>query len=104
MARPNVHRRCIRLVGGVLKKVLLRAISAYRMVSTGFAPRCRFQPSCSEYMQLAIVTHGVWKGLGLSAVRITKCHPFHKAGFDPVPSRESLGSDLSRNLSPGIFK
>ncbi|MBT7880627.1 MAG: membrane protein insertion efficiency factor YidD, partial [Gammaproteobacteria bacterium] len=34
----------------------------------------------------AIETHGVFSGLGMTAVRVGKCHPFHPGGYDPVPT------------------
>ncbi|MBR3899888.1 MAG: membrane protein insertion efficiency factor YidD, partial [Elusimicrobiaceae bacterium] len=40
---------------------------------------------CSQYAKEAITKHGVCKGLWLSAVRLSKCHPFHAGGYDPVP-------------------
>jgi len=33
----------------------------------------------------AIKNHGSIKGIYLSIIRISKCHPFHKGGLDPVP-------------------
>ena len=46
---------------------------------------CRFTPTCSAYAQQAILQHGILKGIYLSAVRISKCHPCHPGGYDPVP-------------------
>ncbi|SEH63864.1 protein containing DUF37 [Bathymodiolus azoricus thioautotrophic gill symbiont] len=31
--------------------------------------------------------HGFFKGLSLSVKRISKCHPWHEGGFDPVPKK-----------------
>ena len=45
---------------------------------------CRFHPTCSEYMKEAIEKHGVIKGIGLGLHRLSRCHPFHQGGFDPV--------------------
>jgi putative membrane protein insertion efficiency factor len=49
--------------------------------------RCRYYPSCSEFAVQSIHLHGSLKGLFLSMCRILRCHPFHKGGYDPVPSK-----------------
>ncbi len=49
--------------------------------------QCRFHPSCSEYARLAVLEHGVLKGGWLAVRRISRCHPFHPGGYDPVPKR-----------------
>jgi uncharacterized protein len=46
---------------------------------------CRFQPTCSSYMILAIKKYGSIKGVYLGLKRLSKCHPFCKGGYDPVP-------------------
>lgn len=56
-----------------------RHLSPLKMGST-----CRFEPTCSAYALEAISTHGAVKGLGLSAVRLFKCGPWHPGGYDPV--------------------
>lgn len=45
---------------------------------------CRFHPTCSEYMREAIDKHGVLRGMGMGLRRLSRCHPFHEGGFDPV--------------------
>lgn len=45
---------------------------------------CRFTPTCSEYMKIAIEKYGTFKGLKLGIKRLLRCHPFGKYGYDPV--------------------
>lgn len=72
-----------------MKKLVLLPIRFYqKMISPLTPPSCRFYPTCSHYGVEAVETHGVMKGLWLTIVRISKCHPFHKGGFDPVPAKK----------------
>ncbi|WP_238924474.1 membrane protein insertion efficiency factor YidD [Candidatus Vesicomyidisocius sp. SY067_SCS001] len=68
--------------------LLLIIIKFYQLfISPLLNSNCRFQPTCSQYSYDAIQTHGFFKGLGLSLKRISKCHPWHDSGFDPVPKK-----------------
>lgn len=61
-------------------------IKAYQWIlSPLLGPSCRFQPTCSHYAFQALKTHGVLKGLYLSIIRVSKCHPWGDSGYDPVP-------------------
>lgn len=51
---------------------------------------CRFSPSCSEFTKIALIKHGLFKGLVMGVARILRCNPFSKKGFDPVPENFSL--------------
>ncbi|MDQ7841154.1 MAG: membrane protein insertion efficiency factor YidD [bacterium] len=69
-----------------MTRILLSLIAGYRRFLSPLLPRaCRFHPSCSEYAAEAIERHGALRGLPLVARRITRCHPFHPGGYDPVP-------------------
>jgi putative membrane protein insertion efficiency factor len=43
---------------------------------------CRFEPSCSAYMILAVEKHGAVKGFFKGVWRIIRCNPFSKGGED----------------------
>jgi putative membrane protein insertion efficiency factor len=68
------------------KKGILFLIYLYQQsLSIFFGPCCRFVPSCSSYAALSIRHFGIMKGVWLSLKRLSRCHPFHPGGFDPVP-------------------
>ncbi|MFC1501429.1 membrane protein insertion efficiency factor YidD [Elusimicrobiota bacterium] len=67
-----------------MKKTLLFLIKVYQQFSSFWVSKCRFSPSCSAYTYEAIEVHGVIKGSWMGLKRISKCHPFHSGGYDPV--------------------
>ena len=70
----------------IVRRVLIAVIRAYqRFVSPGLPAACRFHPSCSAYAATAIERHGPLRGVWLAARRLSRCHPFHPGGIDPVP-------------------
>lgn len=67
-----------------MKKLLIKLIELYQLAPLSSHKMCRFTPTCSEYMKQAIQTYGVKKGLKLGLIRLLKCHPFGKYGYDPL--------------------
>ncbi|MCH7762215.1 MAG: membrane protein insertion efficiency factor YidD [Candidatus Marinimicrobia bacterium] len=64
---------------------LLLAVYLYRQtLSPIFGNQCRFHPTCSVYAVEALKTKKVFKALFLILKRISKCHPLHSGGYDPV--------------------
>ena len=78
----------------MMKKALLLAIRAYQLtLAAVLGGHCRFDPSCSHYASEAIERHGVIHGLRLAMGRILRCHPFARAGYDPVPLAKAGGRE-----------
>ncbi|KLU59127.1 putative membrane protein insertion efficiency factor [Peptococcaceae bacterium CEB3] len=68
-----------------MKRVLIALIRFYqKVISPLKPPSCRFYPSCSEYSVQALQKYGLVKGGWKALVRVSKCHPFHPGGYDPV--------------------
>ncbi|MBI3556890.1 MAG: membrane protein insertion efficiency factor YidD [Deltaproteobacteria bacterium] len=42
-------------------------------IQTAFDVHCRFEESCSNYMERALLEHGVLKGTALGVKRILSC-------------------------------
>jgi putative membrane protein insertion efficiency factor len=69
-----------------MKYVAMALIRLYQLtLSPLLPPSCRYEPTCSHYSYDAIERFGFLKGGWLAIKRISRCHPFHPGGYDPVP-------------------
>ena len=69
-----------------MKYLLLGLVRFYQYAISPFlGRRCRYFPSCSEYMVEAVQKHGAGKGCWMGVKRLCRCHPWHPGGYDPVP-------------------
>jgi putative membrane protein insertion efficiency factor len=67
-------------------RILVSLVHAYRLLFRSLlGGSCRFTPSCSSYAIEALERHGAARGTWLGLRRVLRCHPFHRAGYDPVP-------------------
>ena len=68
-----------------VRRLFIGLLQAYRkFLSPMLPPSCRYEPSCSLYTVQAIEKYGVLKGLFMGTLRVLRCHPFARGGFDPV--------------------
>ncbi len=69
-----------------MKRIMLALIKFYQGAISPYLPRsCRYTPTCSQYAVEAIMKYGALKGGWMAFLRILRCNPFHKGGYDPVP-------------------
>lgn len=57
-------------------------------ISPLLGQNCRHTPTCSQYTIEAIQEWGVLKGIFMGVKRLSKCHPWGRHGYDPVPKNE----------------
>ncbi len=82
-----------------MKSLLLFLLRGYKRFISPLLPRaCRFEPTCSIYMITAIESYGALRGGWMGLRRLSRCHPFHEGGHDPVPV--SQASHLESGCCP----
>lgn len=65
-----------------LKRILICLVQIYqRYAPASIRNKCRFEPSCSEYMIISLNKYGLCKGLMKGIRRLTRCN-IHNGGFD----------------------
>ena len=68
-----------------MRKASIGLIQLYRTYLSPLLPAsCRYAPSCSLYTLQAIEKYGVPRGVFMGVLRVLRCHPFSRGGFDPV--------------------
>jgi putative membrane protein insertion efficiency factor len=64
------------MIGGII----IWCVRVYRRIP--HPKLCKFEPSCSEYMILAVEKYGGVNGFFKGVWRILRCHPLSKGGED----------------------
>ena len=78
-----------RKVSRFAKLVVVQLLRAYKWaISPLLPPACRYVPTCSEYAMEAVERYGVLRGGAMASMRLLRCHPFVRGGYDPVVKGE----------------
>ncbi len=73
-----------------MKWILIWLVRGYQRGVSPFLPSsCRYEPTCSQYMITSLERFGS-KGILLGIMRLLRCHPFARGGYDPVPEHFTL--------------
>ncbi|MGB3482752.1 MAG: membrane protein insertion efficiency factor YidD [Mycobacterium sp.] len=84
----------IRRMATLPVRALVFLIQLYRhTVSPLRLPTCRFTPTCSQYAVEALTEFGLLRGSWLTIVRLAKCGPWHRGGWDPIPEHRHGAED-----------
>ena len=76
-----------------MRKFIVSVIHFYqKWISSSFAPRCKYYPSCSSYAATAIENYGI-KGVAMAAWRLLRCNPWSHGGVDYVVIKEKVGAN-----------
>jgi putative membrane protein insertion efficiency factor len=68
------------------RQLLAAPVHGYRLLlKPWLGNACRFEPTCSAYVLLALDRHGAIAGGWLGTKRLLRCHPWCDGGIDPVP-------------------
>ena len=82
---------------------LIFLIELYRhTVSPLHPPTCRFSPTCSQYGVEALTEYGLVRGSWLTLVRLAKCGPWHRGGWDPIPERRAAADEATQSRSDSL--
>ncbi len=72
-----------------MRQIILLLIKVYRLILSPFiGQHCRYTPTCSEYALESVERYGAMQGSWLAVKRLSRCHPWHAGGYDPVPTNK----------------
>lgn len=84
MTGSSAWQRLSTAIGQLPAGLLVVIVRGYQwFISPLLGRNCRFTPTCSEYMILAVKKYGAISGSWRGICRICRCHPWHPGGHDP---------------------
>tara|TARA_B100000315_G_scaffold230230_1_gene240462 strand:+ start:239 stop:502 length:264 start_codon:yes stop_codon:yes gene_type:complete len=65
--------------------IAIKLLHIYKRTISPYMPgRCRFEPTCSAYAAESFETYRFPKASAKVIIRLLKCNPVFKIGYDPV--------------------
>ena len=81
----RISRLILCPINAVASRLLIALVWVYRFtLGWLLGGRCRFQPTCSQYMLDAVAKYGPWRGGWMGVKRVLRCHPWGSSGYDPA--------------------
>ena len=68
----------------MLTKISIKLIKVYQKFPGPWHNNCRYYPTCSNYAIDSLTKYGFIKGWKKAVIRIIRCNPLGKSGYDPV--------------------
>ena len=66
-------------------RLAIGLVRFYKVCISPMLPQaCIYEPTCSEYMRIAIERKGFVRGMLRGLWRLCRCHPWARGGWDPV--------------------
>ena len=81
-----------------MKKICIKLIESYQRKTENKPHRCRFYPSCSNYGLIAYKRFNFIKASFLTLVRILRCNPLSKGGYNPLPEKKAKLININDNV------
>jgi uncharacterized protein len=76
--------RFVNTIWRIPATLLIGAARVYQWTLSPIVGRqCRFDPTCSHYFIGSVQKYGAIRGTWRGLLRIGRCHPFHRGGYDP---------------------
>jgi putative membrane protein insertion efficiency factor len=89
LSLPAGNILSMNILTSMARRLFILLVKGYQLLISPFlGNNCRYYPTCSQYTIEAIELHGIFRGTWLGIRRISRCHPFHEGGIDPVPGSE----------------
>jgi uncharacterized protein len=83
--------------------VVIQLLRAYKWAISPMLPAaCRYVPTCSDYATEAVERYGPIRGGWMALMRLLRCHPFVKGGYDPVVKHMHAESGTSADCHHAI--